>query len=260
MKPYLLVLYQQLVNAISKLTSFRVSLYLTALTDIGFTLTAYLSAEIMFRHIGSIGSWKREHFLFFIMWIQAISSLHTAIAAPNFWNFGAELKNGNLDFRLVRPLGSLFDTFTAIIRPMPLVILPIYFALIFYFGSQLPISTFHWCIFPLYFLASLVAMILVELLVAMSMFWTTSGDGVNFIRIQAQQLQRWPDFMYARSMQLILGRIIPLLAVVAVPVRVMLGSAEWWEFPLMILSTVIMWCAVGSLWRVGLSRYESSSS
>jgi ABC-2 type transport system permease protein len=260
MNPYLSVLYQQLVNAISKLTSFRVTLYLTAITDIGFTLTAYLSAEIIFGHIGRIGSWGREHLLFFIMWMQAISALHTAIAAPNFWNFAAELKNGNLDFRLVRPLGSLFDTFTAIIRPMPIAILPFYFGLIFYFGSQLPIDPFQWCMFPIYFLLSFVVMVLVELMVAMSMFWTTSGDGVNFIRIQAQQLQRWPDFMYSRPLQIVFGRMIPLLAVVAVPMRVMLGTAEWWELPLMILTSVVLWFVVAALWRMGLFRYESSSS
>ncbi len=103
-------------------------------------------------------------------------------------------------------------------------------------------------------------MVLVELMVAMSMFWTTSGDGVNFIRIQAQQLQRWPDFMYSRSLQFVLGRVIPLLAVVAVPMRVMLGSAAWWELPLMIVSSVVLWFVVAMLWRVGLYRYEYSSS
>ncbi len=260
MRPYLLVLYQQFVNAIGKLTSFRVSLYLTVITDIGFTLTAYFSADILFRHIGQIGSWGREHFMFFIMWTQAISSLHTAIAAPNFWNFAAELKSGNLDFRLVRPLGSLFDTFTAIIRPMPFLILPFYLALLFYFGFFVDISFVQWLLFPVYFTISFISMVLVELLISMSMFWTTSGDGVNFIRIQAQQLQRWPDFIYSQSLQLLLGRMIPLLAVVAVPMRTMLGTAAWWEFPLLLVTSAMMWFGVAMLWRRGIRRYESASS
>jgi ABC-type uncharacterized transport system permease subunit len=54
--------------------------------------------------------------------------------------------------------------------------------------------------------------------------------------------------------------MIPLLAVVAVPMRVMLGTAEWWELPLMILTSVVLWFVVAALWRMGLFRYESSSS
>ncbi len=58
------------------------------------------------------------------------------------------------------------------------------------------------------------------------------------MRIQGQQLQRWPDFMYPESVRIVLGRVIPMLAVGSVPVRMMLGTAQWWEEPLLVLVTV----------------------
>ncbi len=258
--PYIGVAYQRLVNSFAVLTSFRLSAYLTILTDIAFPLSMYLSAKVIFQHVGRIGSWGETEFLFFIVWMQTLSALHSGIAAPNFWNFATELRMGSLDYRLVRPLGVLFDCFTAILRPVPILFMPVYVLILLCTGASLNIPLTQWLLSPLYFSVSFLALLLVELLISMSMFWTTSGEGINFVRIQAQQLQRWPDFMYPEWIRITLGRVIPMLAVGSVPVRMMLGTAQWWEGPLLLLTTALLWFVVARVWRIGIRRYESASS
>ena len=62
------------------------------------------------------------------------------LIAANFWNLSDEIRTGKLDFRLVRPLGSLFDVFTAYIRPISLVMLPLYGVALIYYGRLSELS------------------------------------------------------------------------------------------------------------------------
>jgi ABC-2 type transport system permease protein len=260
LSPYLIVLWQLLLNSFAKLMTFRISFYLIVLTDIAAVVTSYYSADFIFNHIRQIGPWGRTEFMFFVFWIQAVSCLHTAIAAPNFWNFSNELQNGNLDYRLVRPLGSLFDTFTAITRPASFLALPIHLGFIAYYGRILHLSTASWFLAPILLLATFLLAILLELSIAMAMFWTTGGKGINFIRIQCQQLQQWPDFVYPPILQLIFGRLFPVVAAGTISVRYLLGQGSVDELIYLSVAIIFFWVLVALLWSRGLRRYESASS
>lgn len=258
--PYIQVIKQQLLNSLAKLMSFRLHFLLSVLFDIAAFGTFYYTTDILFLHISSIGDWRREHFLFFIFWMQSVNCIHSTIAAPNFWNFSNEIRNGNLDFRLLRPLGSLFDVFTAMTRPTSLLIFPIIVGFLIHYGVALHITALGWCIMPFMWSITLIIVLLLEVLISMGLLWTNGGDGVNFIRIHSQQFQRWPDFVYPKTMRLIFTRLIPFLAAGTFPVRAVLGQGQWWEIPFLLGATVVLWHLIGKLWMLGLRRYESASS
>jgi ABC-2 type transport system permease protein len=257
---YRRVLYQTFLNSLAKLLSLRFSFFLFVLAELASFFTFYLSIDFLFQNISSIGSWDRTRFMFFIFWWQSVMNIHSALAAPNFWNFSTELQSGNLDFRLVRPLGSLFDTFTAITRPIALGILPLNFGFLLYYGFQLHLSIPQWLALVPLLALSLLVTVLVELVISMAMFWTTEGDGINFIRIQCQQIQKWPDYLYPRAFRFSFTYILPLLASTTFCVRALFGEANWWEIPFLMCSAIALWIAVAKLWSCGLRRYESASS
>jgi len=258
--PYIQVLRQQSLNSLAKLMSFRLNFVLTVLFDVVSLATFYFTAEVLFLHISHIGDWKREHFMFFIFWMHSLYCIHSGFVAPNFWNLGVEIRNGNLDFRLLRPLGSLFDVFTAMNRPISLLVLPVGIGFMIYYGRVLHIDTRAWCAMPFLWLISLVILVFLEVLISMGLFWTHGGDGINFIRIQCQQFQRWPDFVYPKTIRLIFTRMFPLLAAGTFPVRAVFGDGEWWEIPFLLVAILVSWFGIGKLWAIGLRRYESTSS
>lgn len=258
--PYLLVLRQQLNNSLAKLMTFRVNFFLTILFDIASFGTFYYSTDILFLNISHIGAWTRDHFLFFIFWMGSINSVHSGFVAPNFWNLAMEIRTGSLDFRLLRPLGSLFDVFTAITRPISFLIMPVLVAFLVHYGLRVGFPIGSWLAMPFLWLMSLVLLVLLEVLISMALFWTHGGDGANFIRIHCQQFQRWPDFVYPQPVRFIFSRLFPLLAAGVFPVRILFGQSSWWEVPFLILSIVVVWWMIGRLWRLGIRRYESVAS
>jgi ABC-2 type transport system permease protein len=259
-KAYLGVLGQLLLNSLAKLLSFRLNFILFLFSELAAFGTLYLTVDFLYQHIATVGGWNRVQFMVFIFWWQCVMNLHSAFAAPNFWNFASELQNGNLDFRLLRPLGSLFDIFTAITRPISLVMLPLNAAFLVHYGAQIPFSVFDWLAIVPLLLLSFSLTILIELLIAMSMFWTTGGDGVNFIRIQCQQISKWPDFVYPRIFRTVFTLGIPVLATSTFCVRALFHDGAWWEVPFLVVACIALWCGIARLWRLGLQRYESASS
>ena len=257
---YVSVLKQQFLNSLAKLMSFRLSFFLTVLFDIAGFITFYYTTDIIFAHVTSIGGWTRDHFLFFIFWMQSVNCLHSSIAAPNFWNFATEIRNGSLDFRLLRPLGSLFDVFTAVTRPIGLLVLPVVLGFVIHYGIKLHVTLGGWIAMPFLWLLTFVLLALLEILMSMGLLWTKGGDGINFVRIQMQQFQRWPDFVYPGALRILFSRIFPILAVGTFPVKAVLGQGEWWEIPFLVCMTFFIWGLIGKVWILGLRRYESASS
>lgn len=258
--PYIQVARQQFINSLAKMMTFRVNFLLSVLLDIGAFITFYYSTDVLFLHISHIGSWGREHFLFFIFWMQSLSCFHSIFVAPNFWNLAMEIRNGSLDFRLLRPLGSLFDVFMAITRPISLLFMPVILGCVVHFGLVLGLPWYCWLLMPPLWAVSLTLVALLEILISMGLFWTHGGDGINFIRIQVQQFQRWPDFVYPRRVAFVFTRVIPLLAAGLFPVRALFGEGNWWEIPFLLLAMVVVWVMIGRLWSIGLRRYESVAS
>jgi len=258
--PYIRVLHQQMLNSLAKLMSFRLNFVLSVLFDVAAFATFYCTTDFLFLHISHIGTWKRENFLFFIFWLQSVNCVHAGIVAPNFWNLASEIRDGNLDFRLLRPLGSLFDIFTAVTRPITLLTWPFIMGFVIYYGIQLHVPSSGWVMMPFLWLLSLACVVLIEVMISMGLLWTKGGDGINFVRIHCQQFQRWPDFVYPNRMRWIFTRIIPFLAAVTFPVRAVLGQGAWWEIPSLCGCIVVIWFVTGWLWQMGLRRYESASS
>lgn len=260
LKPYVAVLHQQFLNSFAKMMAFRVSMLLGLTVEWAVFLTLYLTARFLFNHIDHVGAWDRSEFMFFTFWYLLVMSTHNAFLAPNFWNFSTEVRTGNLDFRLVRPLGSLFDVFTAIQRPTSIMMLPVHAGFLIYFGIQVELGLASWLLITPLLMLSFALVALIEMAVVMTIFWTKGGDGINFIRIQCQQVQRWPDFMFPDGVRRVFSFLIPILIAITFPVRFILDNQEWSGLVAVVVAAIVFWLLVRTLWNWGLRRYESASS
>lgn len=260
LRPYLAVLYQVLLNSLARFLTFRLSVMLNLVVEVSAFLSLLLPVYFLLSQLGHIGPWGRDQFMFYVFWYQVVFCLQGSLISPNFWNFSTEVRTGNLDFRLLRPLGALFDVLTAVTRPGALAMLPVYVGCLGYYLYVLKIPLIV-CVFVPFLLGLSWALVaLLEICIALSMLWVKGGDGVNFIRMQGQQLQRWPDFMYPNSVRYLFTRVIPTLAAMSFPARFVVDRREWPGVVYVFGAATVMWFVVGVIWRAGLRQYESASS
>ena len=118
----------------------------------------------------------------------------------------------------------------------------------------------QWLMIPLLVVLALTLLVSIEILISMSMFWTIESFGINFLRMQLQQLSRWPDFIFKNMARKVFTYLVPVLLVGSVPVKVLLGEQPLTLLLSMVAATLVFWPLIYFFWRLGLRKYESASS
>ena len=101
---------------------------------------------------------------------------------------------------------------------------PIVWGLLYYYGSKAGVTPLGWISLPFLMILSLTLFVLIEFILSTSMFWVVEGFGINFLRMQFQQLARWPDFIYSYYPKKLLSIFIPVLLVGSNPVKFLIDG------------------------------------
>ena len=254
-------IYSEFVkNCFAEAMSYRLHFVLLIFMDLMFYLSVIGTVEFLFLHMDHIGAWSRNDFMFFMSFMLAVQHLHMTFVSENFWNFSYDIRMGQLDYILLKPANSLFIVFFRTIRPGTLLngIFP--WAYLWYFGQQIGLVWWQWLLLPVLVLLSLALMTSIEILLSMSMFYTVESMGVNFLRMQLQQVSRWPDFLYQGFARYLFGFFIPVLLIGSSPVHFLRDPHQWPGMIQMLGIMVLIWIAIRWFWRQGLRAYESASS
>ena len=249
-----------LSTSISEALGFRVNFVLLVLIQSVFCVTSLLTIHFLYSAVDHIGMWSESEFLFFTSFMLTVNTLHDAFITRNYWEFSDLLIRGKLDFILLRPLHPVFSAYFRFSRPsMMIMTLPILSATV-YFGIQVPLSWQSWLFLPFLLFLGVALMGSLGMLFTCGMFWLLQGSGVNFIRIQAQEVARWPDYIFGGGVRLLFTMGIPLLLVGSAPVRFLLNPSDCLPMLGLLCAVLVVFRIVLFLWSLGLRNYDSASS
>lgn len=258
-KTYWEVYLRFIANSASSAMSFRLNFFLFILLDMGFLLVTLGTTDFLFNHVATIGAWDRYHMLFFITFVIFVDWAHMLFLSENFWELSILIRTGMVDFIILLPLSPLFTLFFRHVRIACIFNCIPVLTLLFYFGSKIGLTFWQW---PLVFLLSFLSLLLMGLLeitTALMIFWVQEGMGINFLRIQMQNISRWPDFIYKSIWRRIFMIAFPLLLIGSGPMEV-LFKHKYSAIIYLILSILIFSFIVSIILKRALLQYESSSS
>ncbi len=258
---YYLLLYREFVKTcFVEAMSFRLHFVLLIVMDIFFYASVFATVDIIYNHVQTIGTWNRDQLMFFMSFVMAVDHLQMSFLANNFWELSLSIRQGNLDFILVKPASSLFSVFFRRISAGSTTIFAVPWGCMIFFGMQLHFSWHIWAILPFLVLLAFMLTGLIDIIISCSMFWMLEGTGINFLRMQLQQVSRWPDFIYANLIRKILTFVIPVLLIFNAPNRFLFNAGDWLPLVGMIAAIALGWGILLFLWRICLNAYESASS
>lgn len=260
LRHYLSIYRQFVATSFAQATSFRLHFILLILMDLAFYASTLLSVDIIYSHVSSFGPWKREQFLFFICFILVLDHLHMTFVSENFWEFGENVRTGTLDFVLLRPAAPLFTLLLRHMRPGSLMLMPVPWGLLGFYGSKIDLPLVSWVLLPVIVILAFSLLVSFETLLMMAIFWLVDSHGVNFIRIQFQNVSRWPDFVFLPGFRRLFSFVLPVLVIGSAPVKFLINPHDYYQIGLMLAYTAASATLCRLLWQVGLRRYESASS
>ena len=260
MNNYLSVYKKFFETSLAEASSFRTSFFLIMVMDLTFYFVTLTSVSFIYDHVTTIGPWDKNQLLFFISFMLTMDHIHMVIVSENFWEMSVKIRTGTLDFDLLRPLPSLFSVFFRYVRTSSLFITPVVWGMLGYFGNKAGLVWQDWILVPPLLILGFILFILIEFCMSTAMFWIVEGYGINFMRMQFQQLARWPNFVYAYVPRKFLTIFIPVLLAGSGPVHFIFDRAKYELLGSMVVAIIFVSIILKFLWNLGLNKYDSPSS
>ena len=171
-----------------------------------------------------------------------------------------KIRTGTLDFDLLRHFTFNLFCFFRYVRTSSLFNTPFVWGMFAYFGNKAGLGLTDWLFVPPLMLTGFTLFVLVEFCLSTAMFWIIEGYGINFLRMQFQQLARWQNFVYSYIPRKFLTVIIPVLLVGSGPVHFIFDSSKYDLILYMFMAVICVSLVLKFLWNLGLQKYDSPSS
>lgn len=209
----------------------------------------------------TLAGYSREQVIFFFLVFNLVDIM-IQFLFRGVYVFRPLVVSGGYDLDLLKPLPSFFRPlfgWTDILDFITLVPLWVYF-LWFVFAHQFFITPLALILFFLLLVNSLILAFAFHLFVCGICVLTTEIDHLVWIYRDLTNMARFPTDIYQRGIQAVLTFTIPVVILITIPAKALLGLLSWqWLILSFVISGLFLW---GSLrfWKYALTHYSSASS
>ncbi len=260
LKKYALIYREFFATCLAEATTYRMHFVLLIVMDLLFYATTLTTVDFIYQHVSAVGPWDRNQFMFFLAFLLTVDQLHMTFVSESFWVLSASIRNGDLDFLIIKPVNLYFLIFLRHIRPASMLLCFVTVFLLWHFGTKAGLGWVQFMLLPVLLILALLFLVSLEILISASMFWLVEGTGVNFFRMQLQQVSRWPDFVFYGLPRRFFTFVIPVLLIGNAPVQFLFSPFAFSSLLWMIGLTVVIWVLIERIWSKALRQYESASS
>ena len=258
LKIYSIFLYTSLSSELEYKTNFIIDFLTAILSLIGsiFLLT------IFFQNTDNIGGWKFEQALI----IQSIYTILNGITNtwfnPNLTEIVKHIREGTLDFVLLKPVDSQFFISLKKISPSGFLEIILGFALLFYcvIINQINIDLGFLFLFFITVVCSIFILYSLWFLISTTTIWfVKTWNAIEVLR-SFLYIGRFPLNSFSFSLRIFFSIFIPIAFITTIPSETFLGFAKLWEIILEIIVCGIFLITSRKFWLFALKFYTSASS
>lgn len=249
------------LNAAEEL-QYRANFFASFASTCFYLLTALLTLSLFFRHATSLGGWDFWEVVVLLGVFNALSGLVEAILRPGIGDLAAQVRSGNLDLVLSRPVDAqTFVTFRHIdIWRLADILLGLgvsAYALghLGRYPSSIQIAAF----FVTFVAAALVVYAIWVTLMSLA-FWFVSVENIATLFDAVFEGARYPVSAYPAALRFLFFYLLPVAWTTTIPASALTGRLSG--------STALAATGVGLaalvfsrlLWRAAIRRYTGASS
>ena len=227
-----------------------------------YLLTAMLTLSLFFRHATTLGGWDFWEVVVLLGVFNALSGLVEAILRPGIGDLAAQVRSGNLDLVLSRPVDAqVFVTFRHIdIWRLADILLGLgvsAYALVHM--GHLP-TAWQVIAFLLTFVAAALVVYAIWVTLMSLAFWFVSVENIATLFDAVFEGARYPVSAYPTALRFLFFYLLPVAWTTTIPASALTGRLN--------LPTALAAAGVGLgalvfsrlLWRAAIRRYTGASS
>ena len=261
-KKYIKIYSLFLYTSVATELEYKANVIIDFVTAILSLIGSIFLLTIFFQNIETIGGWTFEQALI----IQGIYTILNGITNtwfnPNLTEIVKYIREGTLDFVLLKPIDSQFLISLKKIAPSGFLEIILGFILLGYCVviNQININLefLFLCITTLF--CSIVILYSLWFLISTTTIWFVKTWNATEVLRSFLYIGRFPLNSFSFSLRIFFSIFIPIAFITTIPSEVFLGLAQIWEILLEILVSFIFFIVSRRFWLFALKYYTSASS
>ncbi len=221
----------------------------------------WLFITSVFRFTPSFVGYTKQEVLLFFLTFNFVDVL-AQIFFRGIYLFTSDVRKGNFDFVLAKPVNPLFFILSRLIDILDFVFLFPIMGCLVYVVMQLPYAlsagSFFW--YFAYIVLGLVIILGIHIFTASIAIWTEESEHVIWLYREGMTIGRFPPDMLPGSLQFLFTYVIPIIVVVSYPTKALLGELGYIHGMIAVLIACGFLGVSLVFWKKALRAYSSASS
>lgn len=227
---------------------------------VGFTVIFF---KAIYLKVNTISGWNYADTIFIFATFSLLDFISNVTFMRNFayW-FSELLRNGEYDYRIIKPINLQFYTGFWVLDFMDLTTVVPIGILYWYALSQMPIvfNTANIILYLVLVINAIIFLYSFALTLAAINFWTVQSSGLGRFMQSIFYMARYPTDIFSGAWSIIFNFIIPIAFIATWPAKAFLGTLSWQNMVYALAFTAIFFYLANKFWNYGLKHYSSASS
>ena len=261
-RKYLKVYSKFLHTSLASELEYKTNIIIDLITAILSLIGSIFLLSIFFQNNNRIGGWEFEQALI----IQGIYTILNGITNtwfnPNLTEIVKHIREGTLDFVLLKPIDSQFFISLKKINPSGFLEIILGFCLLLYCIKINQIN-FNLNILSLFFITIICSISILYSLwffISTTTIWFVKTWNATEVLRSFLYIGRFPLNSFSFSLRIFFSIFIPIAFITTIPSEVFLGLSHFWKIFLEILVALLFISTSRKFWLFALKFYSSASS
>ncbi len=248
--------------AIIRETQFRGNFLATIVIGLTQIVLGIVPVLVVFSYADEINGWSRADVIVILGVHQAMMGTLGMFIGRNMWGLSDDIRTGNLDQMLLRPVDALFHATTRWIRPEKafdimsgLAVIAVGLARGEGWPGAIAIAQGG-----ALFACGFVLIACAWTAVSCCAFWAQSTLAITLFFQDVLEAGRYPVWFFPAVLRLALTVVVPLAFATTFPSEALAHGVSWWLVPGAIMFAATGIVALRAFWRLAIRSYASASS
>jgi ABC-2 type transport system permease protein len=259
---YLRLFFVQLRVSIALGAAYRADFVLDGLLTLFWITIGITPLYVAFEARPVVGGWTYERALLVVGWFVLLKGVLEGAVNPSLAAVVEQIRQGTLDFVLLRPKDSQFLVSTSrfeVFRLINAIAAFGIFAWAFSKIGRLP-GPGDVALALVLFAAAVLVLYSIWILVIAAAFWVVRLDNLSYLLDALFDFARWPASVFKGVWAFVFTFVIPLALMTTYPAEALLGALEPARAAISLAGSVAFAGAARLVWRTAIRRYTSASS
>ena len=242
--------------------AYRVNFYVQLFQSLMELATALTGLAVIFSYTSSLAGWTANEMLALVGVYFITGGLIGLVISPSLEQFITAVRDGTLDFTLVKPEDAQFLMSIQVVNIWKVIDVVMGFAVLatalIRLGDRVGIG--QAASFGLLLVMGMVIIYSFWVILATLSFWFVRVENILVIFQSMYEAGRWPISLYPGWLRFALTFIIPVAFATTVPAQAITGRLTGGTLIGAIIAAVVLLAFSRLFWQIGVRRYSGASA